>query len=174
MSVDNCSVLIFADIHTAYETIKHDIKAEHIDTLDECIEHKLVSKCAAFELVSTPGTLTPSVCNDNNAYEQANISLCSTNVNSAYEHANNSLSATDKEIKHDTEVTHAYNYLTNFEGQDDTLQNLPISDSSIICDWDNVYQNIDDGCYSSIYDLPNILSNDTKKKLEDNSINKPR
>ena len=163
-----------ADISTAYESAKQVIKAENFSRMNESIEHKLVSKCTALELVSTPGTLTHSIGNDNNAYEQASISLCSTNENSAFEYTNNSLCTTNKEIKHGTEATHAHNYLTNSEGQYDTIQNLPISDSSIISDWNNVYHNIDDGCYSSIYGSSNILTNDTKKKLKDKSRNKPR
>ncbi len=123
-----------ADIHTAYESVLDVTKAEHFGTLNEGMEQKLVSKCAAVELVSTPGALTHSIGNDNSAYEQVNISLCKTNDNSAYERTNSLF--TDNDNKHDAEVTHAYNCLANSEGQyhNDALQNVPISDSSIISD----------------------------------------
>ena len=128
--------------------------------------------------------------NDNNAYEQPNKSSSSENDNNAYEHANKSLStrknfsayeqannfscATNSDSKRNKETSHIYNHLTSAEGQCDTLQNLPSCTTSSISDWNNVYHNIGDGCYSSIDGSPNSLTNNIAKKLEDNSSNRPR
>ena len=133
-------------------------------------------------LVDSPGNKNgafeqsySSLCttNDNSAYEQANNSLCTTNDNSVYQQANNSL-CTNNDNKHNTETTHAYNHLENSEGQYDTLQNVPDNDSSIITEWNNIYHNIDDGCYCSIDESPSTVNNEIEKKLKDNSLNWPR
>ena len=133
---------------------------------------------------------TSCTTNENNAYEQPNKSSSSKNDNCAYEHASKSLStrndfsayeqannfscATNCDSKHYKETSHIYNHLTSAEGQYDTLQNLPNCNTSSTSDWNNVYHNIDDGCYSSIDGPPNSLTNNIEKKLEDNSSNRPR
>ena len=109
---------------------------------------------------------------DNNVYEQANNSLCTTKDNSAYGLTDDSLRIADNDNTHSTKTTQVYNHLTNSEGQYDTLQNLPDSNTSVISDWNNVYHGFDDGSYSSIYGPLNKLTNDTDKKLEDNIQNK--
>ncbi len=119
----------------------------------------------------TTDRLVDSSGTSNRADEQATNSLYTTNDNSAYEQASNSLYTTNNDNKHNTETSHAYNHLTRSERQYDTLQNIPDSDSSIITDWNNVYHNIDDGCYSSIDGSPSILNNEAEKKLKDNSSN---
>ena len=106
--------------------------------------------------------------NDHGAYEQSNNSLCTKNDSSIYEKTNKTLLATDGN-QNSAEAIHAVSHLTNPEGQHDTMQNLPDSDSFIMNEWINVYHGIDDGAYSTIYGPYNTPINESVNHVVKNN-----